>query len=258
MNPRKKMIKGLKFWEPKKDNVVIEQPQNKAEVKEDKLDYELLAASKIANSELDFLESQIAELTGHYSTYLKTLVMGNLKSVEGDISSTLTSIYTSAKEIKNILEERDLDPEIMLKFKSLWVVLWDAKEEHKLAKLNYVNGYMQAKFPNVKSENINNLSGKIVDAVCLSDNQVFAEYLKYYDVLNYVEYRHKKMLHLEDSITEVHQLFIDAWVLVQEQSYTIEKIRKDMQSARKMVNDSKVVLSDAHQSAHRPSFYKAI
>ena len=66
------------------------------------------------------------------------------------------------------------------------------------------------------------------------------------ETLNYVTLRYKEILKLEASVDELHQLFVDMWALTQQQGYTIDKIRDDIQSAKELIKSGKNDLEESY------------
>lgn len=265
------------LWKKKQEkaeDLMINQPVNQPDLTIQNLEKEFIAACENIVMKLNCIEKQMLILNSHYSDYSKILGMGDLEQIEEDISASLNLIYTDGSGIIKFLKKKNPDvffknsdltnedienhqlkyEELRRRFKTLWVELYDLKESHKFRKHYFVKNYMQTIHFNIEDEKIDDIAMQIVESMDLSDQYIFNTNLKAFDILNYVQARHKQVLHLEESLHEVHQLYVDIWALTQEQGYTIDMIRKNIQSARQMVKDSVTILSEAHQSAHKPSF----
>jgi len=63
--------------------------------------------------------------------------------------------------------------------------------------------------------------------------------------LNYIQSKHTEILKLEKSLEEVHQLFVDMSVLVQEQSEMINSIAFQVANAKNDIRDATAQLREA-------------
>lgn len=274
---RHKMHHGLKFWKNKQsETLVIIQPLSEIDPITQKQEDFINVSKNIAKS-LDSIDTQITILKGHYREYSNELVgfkNQSTKPYEIDISNTLDSIYKNGNIILNALKE--INPSIHFKninldqeqldkyqseydglthrFKTLWVKLYDLKEKHKLQKISFVNSFMKINHPNATDVEIENAVNQIVDKADLSDKKIFNTYSTLTEIVTFVQARHDEILRLEGSLNEVHQLYIDMWALTQQQGYTIDSIRANIQAAKENVREGVTTLAEANKYTHKRSF----
>ena len=209
---------------------------------------------------------QLDLLQKHCNHYANHFAFENSVETDEEVATDLKKIYTLGACVKDILEKINpdtlFDPNELNKhkmsayqlqydvsrrqFKILWVSLYDLKQAHQSQKLFLVEKCMQAKYPNAKKEEVTTLSERVIRANCLSEVAAFAKHTTAVETLNYVTLRYKEILKLEASVDELHQLFVDMWALTQQQGYTIDKIRDDIQSAKELIKSGKNDLEESY------------
>ena len=209
------------------------------------------------------IEQQLEGLKLQYNQYASNAVFDGSSRVDAQIEEDLKAIYDNGSTVMGILKK--IKPESLFgatelssgkrdalqlhydansrQFKTLWVILYDLKQEHKSQKVAFAKVYVQANYPNAKEAEITPLAEYMVQTNCAS----FDKYVTATEMLQYVTLRHKEILKLEASINEVHQLFVDMEALVQQQGYTIDRIRENIQSAKELVKSARDDLGEAYQ-----------
>lgn len=216
---------------------------------------------------IDSIKHQLEILKSLYNQYLDNLSFRDNLKIDAQVEEELKDIYSNGSCVMSLLKKINPDSlfdqtelskeklslyqsqheEYCLQFKSLWVALYDLKQENKSQKLAFVKVYMQANYPNAKEGDITMLSERMVETNCL-EGFAFNKYATAVEALNYVTLRYKEIRKLEASVDEVHQLFVDMWALTQQQGYTIEKIRENIQTAKEDIKSSRDDFKDSYQS----------
>lgn len=223
-------------------------------------------SAKTITVSLSTIREQLKTLEANYNNYFtleddSNKIQIKIDNILKDIYSNGSTILDSLKKIspKILFTNSELSKEKLADYQSqhdefaselkyLWVELYDLKQVHKLKQQSFVKYYMQANYPNASEKEVEHIATEIVEKNYLWDAKVFYKYTQSVEVLNYVTARYKQVLKLEESINELHQLFVDTLVLTQQQGETIERIRERIQTTKDLIKSSVDDLKEAKRA----------
>jgi len=194
--------------------VGIEQGSKSSEELEKLIDATNVAATEVRNylKEMDIQNKKIADAKGTAEYRIKTNMHGTLTRKFLDLMAEYQEVQT---KFKNKFRER-------------------VERQYKIVKPDATHA-------------------EIEEALESGNTQVFAKeilnqrHAQAKDALNYIENRHRDILRLEQSIKELHQLFLDMAIMVEAQGEMIDQIEYNVSQSVAYTKDAVKNLRDANK-----------
>eukprot|EP01125_Pyxidicula_operculata_P005965 TRINITY_DN2084_c0_g1_i1.p1 TRINITY_DN2084_c0_g1~~TRINITY_DN2084_c0_g1_i1.p1 ORF type:complete len:266 (-),score=59.83 TRINITY_DN2084_c0_g1_i1:84-881(-) len=250
-----KLSAGNPFMDDIDDDEEIEQPFLK----------EFFQKTSVIRTELSQMKTRVQDLQKLYSETIEDVDNKQKKKKGKDAEVLIDAVNGQAQKIRTLLKQlgdsfkkndsnggfnteeriqKNLHTSLLNEFLELMQVYQSLQSRHNEEVRNLVISQVKIVKPNATEEEVENVIQSGGDQIFATSKSAAQ------DSLNYIKDRHNEIVALEKSLEEVHQLFVDMAVLVEEQSEKINRIafqvanvKKDILAATEDLREAKKIKS---------------
>lgn len=239
------------------DDITLERPPFYERVKI--IDQEIMQLSIRIKSISDLFSQTLIASPGEL-TILSNTLEKELAAVQQMIISIRTSLKNLYSDIRK-LDPSDIQKKIQSNIHSvLFKKFYDLVQTYQEKQLKAKKKFNERISRQVKLVNPLATDEEIAEVISSGSANVFSDYIlhsKAKDALVYVESKHREILLLEQSIRELHQLFVDMALLVDAQEEMLDVIQVNITNVAVSTKTATTEIKQAntHQRKSRKNFF---